>query len=160
VSSQSTSTTAVEAISTHTDQVGGKRTIPRAGLTAGLVTSLIQLSANQFRVIRLQLLARRSRDEAEAGSVDTPPVPKSDFDMSLRGSLENSTTTAPLEQQPQTLPGQMIRGLSTFLPVWKLSDEDYLALLLKKKGDVERRLTQIQEEELRIFEEDEKRRSS
>lgn len=100
-------------------------------------------------MIRLQLLARRS--ETTQQPVETP---KSDFDMSLRSSLEHSTTTAPLEQQPDTLPGKMIRGLSTFLPVWKLSDEDYLALLLKKKGDVERRLGEIEAEELRIFEAD------
>lgn len=143
------------------DCSGGKSTIPRAAFTAGLVTSLLQLSANQFRVIRLQLLARKSKDEAlqSAEAVDKTPIPKSDFDMSLRGSLENSTTTAPVDQQAQTLPGKMIRALSTFLPVWKLSDDEYLALLLKKKGEVERKLVKIQEEELRIFEEDEKRRS-
>jgi hypothetical protein len=129
--------------------IGGKATIPRAGLTAGIVTSLLQLSANQFRVIRLQFLAKKSKTADTAAPATTP---KSDFDMSLRSSLEHSTTTAPLEQQPDTLPGQMIRGLSTFLPVWKLSDEDYLALLLKKKGDVERRLKEIEGEEMRIFE--------
>jgi len=48
----------------------------------------------------------------------------------------------------------MIRGLSTFLPVWKLEDEEYLALLLKKKGDVAKRLKEIEAEELRIFEAD------
>jgi hypothetical protein len=77
--------------------------------------------------------------------------------MSLRSSLEHSTVTAPLAQQPDTLPGKMIRGLSTFLPVWKLSDEEYLALLQKKKGDVEKRLKEIEVEEMRIFEADQAR---
>ena len=101
-------------------------------------------------MIRLQLLRRRSETES---SLEVE-APKSDFDMSLLSSLEHSTTTAPLDQQPDTLPGKMIRGLSTFLPVWKLEDEEYLALLLKKKGDVERRLKEIEAEELRIFEAD------
>lgn len=45
----------------------------------------------------------------------------------------------------------MIRGLSTFLPVRKLSDDDYLALLNKKKDEVDRRLKEIEQEEWRIF---------
>jgi hypothetical protein len=134
-------------------------------LTAGLVTSLLQLSANQFRVIRLQILAKRSEAQSQADLETTPfPIPNTDgtktkpeFDMSLRGSLENPTTTAPLAQQPDTLPGQMIRGLSSFLPVRKLSDEDYLALMLRKKEDVERRLREIEQEEMRIFEADARR---
>lgn len=135
-------------------QTGGKQTIPRAGLTAAIVTSLLQLSVNQVRVVRLQLLARRAPDEAAEVSTrsktttNDAPTP---FDNSLRSSLDNPTTQPPLEEAPGTLPGQMIRGLSTFLPVRKLIDDDYLALLNKKKNEVDRRLKEIEQEEWRIF---------
>lgn len=141
-----------------TDATGGRGTIPRAGLTAGVVTALLQLTVNQFRIVRLQLLARRSQPAAESDTPSTVlPLPsslstQSGFDVGLRASLENPGVLPPTPaEESQTLPGKMIRGLSTFLPVRKLSDEDYLALLVKKRNEVDRRLKEIEEEEWRIF---------
>lgn len=133
---------------------GGRGTIPRAGFTAGIVTSLLQLTVNQFRVVRLHLLARHSADEpTPTPTLSTDSQSDSKFDISLRSSLENPTLTAPTpEEESKTLPGRMIRGLATVLPVRKVSDDDYLALLIKKRNEVERRLKEIEQEEWRIYE--------
>lgn len=129
-------------------------------MTAGAVTALLQLTVNQFRIVRLQLLARRNQatNDTEATLASALPEvsssnrPESTFDVGLRASLENPGILPPTPaEESQTLPGKLIRGLSTFLPVRKLSDEDYLALLVKKRNEVDKRLKEIEDEEWRIF---------
>ena len=42
--------------------------------------------------------------------------------------------------------------MSTFLPIQKLSDEDYLQALQKRRNQVDTRLRDIEREEVRIYE--------
>lgn len=76
----------------------------------------------------------------------------------LRQSLENPTTKLTTEQEPTSLPGRLLRGMSTILPVQRLTDDEYLALLQRKRADVDKRLGEIANEEIRIFDWEEKRR--
>ncbi|KAL7423256.1 hypothetical protein Q5752_002556 [Cryptotrichosporon argae] len=48
----------------------GRHTALRAGLTASLIATLVQLSVNQVRIVRLQLLASRAQAGAGAGAND------------------------------------------------------------------------------------------
>jgi hypothetical protein len=46
----------------------------------------------------------------------------------------------------------MMSGLSRFLPVRKLSDDEYMATLEKRQGEIDKRLKEIEVEELRFYE--------
>ena len=61
-------------------------------------------------------------------------------------------STGAVAQVPQKIMG----ALSAFLPVKKLSDEEYLAVLERKRREVDERLEEIQKEELKIFESSQK----
>ncbi|KAK4684708.1 hypothetical protein P7C73_g5463, partial [Tremellales sp. Uapishka_1] len=128
----------------------GRQTIPRAFLTSSLLASLLQFSMNQLRVIRLELLASRN----------PPPVPldppRSTPDLTtakaMVTSMERPQKTIPTTAEAQvSLPGRIMNALSHFLPVNKLSDQEYLEVLEKNKAKVARKLQQIEEEELAIF---------
>ena len=51
----------------------------------------------------------------------------------------------------KSLPGRILGTLSTFLPIQKLSDEEYLSALMKKRAEVDKRLAEIESEEKRIY---------
>jgi hypothetical protein len=59
--------------------------------------------------------------------------------------------TRPIENPENSLPVRIMGFMSAFLPVRKLSDEEYLAALEKKRAGVNSRLCEIAEEEERIF---------
>ncbi|WVF69242.1 hypothetical protein IAT40_004018 [Kwoniella sp. CBS 6097] len=50
-----------------------------------------------------------------------------------------------------SFPERMMTSLSKFLPVRKLSDDEYIATLEKKRADVDKRLREIDEEEKRMY---------
>ena len=152
-----------------------------AGITAGLVAGLMQYSVNEVRVVRLQLLARGSRAaEADGGAaagtsgMDAAAVNQAAPDLPTGSTTAIAQTTAarpangqyapaqPTKQafdQPlqhdtstQTLPARMMSGLSRFLPVRKLSDDEYMATLEKRRGEIDKRLGEIEKEEMRFYE--------
>jgi hypothetical protein len=45
-----------------------------------------------------------------------------------------------------------MRGMSRFLPVRQLSDEEYMATLEKRRREIDGRLRDIEAEEVRLFE--------
>ena len=63
-------------------------------------------------------------------------------------SFENSAKT---RSDPGSLPSKIMNAMSSFTPVRKLSDEEYLEVLLEKRDEVARRLIEIEDEELRLF---------
>ena len=91
---------------------------------------------------------------------DTATPPTSAPTPTLRQSFENPTTQLTIEQQTTSLPGRLLRGMSTILPVQRLSDDEYLELLERKRREVDKRLGEIEAEEMRIFEWEEKRRNA
>lgn len=136
----------------------GARTVLPATVTSSLIALTGQWIVNEVRIGRLRLLARRVGDMDETAGVisgngahrgapgsspsepDTPP--------SVAGSLEHPTAPT----TGNSLPGRIMQGMTRFLPVRKLSDDEYLATLEKKRADLDKRLSLIDEEELRLFE--------
>ncbi|WVQ96744.1 hypothetical protein IAU59_003851 [Kwoniella sp. CBS 9459] len=66
------------------------------------------------------------------------------------GSQGGSTPTHTTPLSP-SFPERMMTSLSKFLPVRKLSDDEYLATLEKKRADVDKRLGEIEDEERRMY---------
>lgn len=131
--------------------VRGVRTVIPAAITTGLIALTGQFIVNSVRIGRLRLLARR------VGDMDgTAPSPAAiihgdegkEGKVSTIDALDNPTapTTA------TSLPGKIMKGLSHALPIRQLSDEEYLSTLEKKRRDLDKRLAQIEEEGLILYE--------
>ena len=138
------------------------RTVIPAGITAGAVAGLIQYAVNEVRVVRLQLLARGSRVEGAKEVRSESPVPSdSPVGRAVTGEKAGGpalpTKTAfeePMrhDTSANTLPARMMSGLSSFLPVRKLSDDEYASTLEKRRGEIDKRLKEIAVEEMRFYE--------
>jgi len=133
-----------------------------------MVTSLLQLGVNQLRVTRLRVLARNTSNPttlpvdfpSQTQSAQPPtPTPSNTFSPSLRDSLENPAKKPSTQaEESRSLPARIMAGVTAVLPVRKLSDEEYLAALEKKRAEVDKRLEEIEDEERRIFESESRRR--
>ncbi|ADV21777.1 hypothetical protein I305_01820 [Cryptococcus gattii E566] len=125
----------------------GRATFGKAAFTSALITSALQLSANQLRVMRLNYLAK---NQTGISSLDTvapsEQVPTATFDA-LKSSIPSPEPTS-----PPSLPERMMSSLIKVLPVRKLTNEEYLATLEKKRAEVDKRLKEIAEEEMRMYE--------
>ncbi|OWZ46740.1 hypothetical protein C356_02930 [Cryptococcus neoformans c45] len=124
----------------------GRATFGRAAFTSALITSALQASANQLRVMRLSYLAK---NQAKMSSLDTAP---SEHEPTATFDALKSSTPAPEPTSPPSLPERMMSSFTKILPVRKLSNEEYLATLEKKRADVDKRLKEIAEEEMRMYE--------
>jgi hypothetical protein len=93
-------------------------------------------------------------------SESQPPSSDPSVGPTLRESFENPLTRPTREQEAKSLPGKLLRGISTILPVQRLTDDEYLALMERKRREVDKRLREIDAEEIRIFEWEQKRRAA
>ncbi|EIW73666.1 hypothetical protein TREMEDRAFT_59839 [Tremella mesenterica DSM 1558] len=74
-------------------------------------------------------------------------------DPKLPGRTMRESMADPLaKDKSDTLPTKILSSLSSFLPIRQLSNEAYLETLQRKRSEVDKRLKEIEEEELRIFE--------
>lgn len=125
----------------------GVKTIVPAGVTSALIALGGQFMVNEVRIGRLRLLARRVGDMDETA----PKAPAGQEEkgmISTIEAMENPTAATTTE----SLPGKIMAGLSHFLPVRKLSDDEYLATLEKKRAELDKRLKAIEEEEVKLYE--------
>ncbi|WWC62479.1 uncharacterized protein I303_105075 [Kwoniella dejecticola CBS 10117] len=166
----------------------GKSTFVKAGITSSLIATLLQLSINQSRVLRLKTLAKQSSSgipisSSISSSNQTPSTASSPSSISNAktnsnpsdSSLSSSTTVQPGDTQSQitksfedplkppeemiaksnmekpSFPETMMNSLTKFLPVRKLTNEEYIQTLEKKRADVDKRLKEIDEEEKRMY---------
>ncbi|WVR06280.1 hypothetical protein IAU60_003310 [Kwoniella sp. DSM 27419] len=143
----------------------GRATFGRAAFTSALIASVLQLSANQLRVFRLKALAKRAPDDPPStstlsGGIPTPDdlqyaqiTPTPSTDSSILQSFEDPLKTSnPLTNaSPPSLPERMMGSLSKVLPVRKLTNNEYLETLEKKRAEVDRRLKEIDDEEKRMY---------
>jgi hypothetical protein len=131
---------------------GGPRSMLRAGLTCALIASSLQLLVNQTRVLRLDLLARQDGRPLTTPNDSGRPEEKSTSEQ-VRDSLRNPSRNPEGDKLgDKSLPGRILTTLSTFLPIQKLSDQEYLEALQRKRGEVDTRLAEIEREEGRIYE--------
>lgn len=97
--------------------------------------------------MRLSYLAR---NQTRMSSLDiaspSEQEPTATFDA-LKSSMPSLEPTS-----PPSLPERMMSNLAKVLPVRKLSNEEYLATLEKKRAEVDKRLEEIAEEEIRMYE--------
>jgi hypothetical protein len=66
-------------------------------------------------------------------------------------SFEDPAKPAGERRGDAPITGRLMGVLSHVLPVRRLSDEDYLASLEKKRGEVDRRIAEIDEEQLAMW---------
>nr|XP_019045730.1 hypothetical protein I302_06121 [Kwoniella bestiolae CBS 10118]OCF24660.1 hypothetical protein I302_06121 [Kwoniella bestiolae CBS 10118] len=142
----------------------GRATFLKAGITSSLIASILQISINQARVIRLKTLAKQSTPSLpQSASMDDPSattiLPGKDdqvhsqisqsFEQPLKPPLP--TTIQEAESQKPTFPEKMMNSLTKFLPVRKLTNEEYVETLEKKRMEVDKRLREIDDEEKRMY---------
>ncbi|WVO19168.1 uncharacterized protein IAS62_000446 [Cryptococcus decagattii] len=125
----------------------GRATFGKAAFTSALITSALQLSANQLRVIRLNYLAK---NQTRISSLDT--VAPSEQEPTAAFDALKSSIPSPEPTSPPSLSERIMSSLTKVLPVRKLSNEEYLATLEKKRAEVDKRLKEIAEEEMRMYE--------
>ncbi|WWC70683.1 uncharacterized protein I206_104634 [Kwoniella pini CBS 10737] len=144
----------------------GKATFLKAGITSSLITSIIQLSINQIRIIRLKTLAKqsiqlenkdkdknsiifsKSHKEYNSSFNESQSQIIKSFEDNLRPSDEEITKS---NIEKPSFPEKMMNSLTKFLPVRKLTNEEYIQTLEKKKDDINKRLKEIDEEEKRMY---------
>lgn len=117
-----------------------------AAFTAGLITTALQFGANEARVIRLKLLARRQ------AQLD-PSAQYSQGGTVADGHLVDAADPAAAPSTPAKKPLQerIMRGLSAITPIHKITDEEYLTSLQNQQAEVERKLKMILREEEWLF---------
>ena len=136
-----------QEISTGLRYQGRSWRMARAGLTCALITSSLQMIANQSRIIRLNLLAKREANPREQVETEEKSTSEQMLDA-LRTPMRDAGGENLGEK---SLPGRILGTLSTFLPIQKLSDEEYLSALMRKRAEVDKRLAEIENEEKRIY---------
>ncbi|GMK58246.1 hypothetical protein CspeluHIS016_0502780 [Cutaneotrichosporon spelunceum] len=125
----------------------GPRTLIPAAFTAALLATAGQGLVNQTRVWRLELLARRAREAQPTQVPTSAPEPTVD----VMESFEAPAKPDGQRRGDAPLTSRMMGVLSHILPVKKLSDEEYLTGLEKKRDDVNRRIAEIDAEQLAMW---------
>jgi hypothetical protein len=113
---------------------GGKKTFPAAFVTSALITTSIQYAINNVRVTRLKMLA--ARQETPIASSSTPPPAVSNPSPALGNEEEKSKL--PLTTRLSNL-------LHSLSPIRKITDEEYLDILLKQRSELSNDLTAWEE---------------
>ncbi|OCF42023.1 hypothetical protein I317_04109 [Kwoniella heveanensis CBS 569] len=91
------------------------------------------------------------------GDTHTPTIFQSFEDpLKAHDPLHNPSPNSTAQQTHSasaspSFPERMMTSLSKFLPVRKLSDDEYIATLEKKRADVDKRLKEIDDEEKRMY---------
>ncbi|WWC88753.1 uncharacterized protein L201_003666 [Kwoniella dendrophila CBS 6074] len=158
----------------------GRATFVKAGITSSLIASILQLSVNQARVIRLKTLAKQTlsldsqsqledvstqpmqstqTSSSNSSPLDDPIEPKSDMQSQITQSFESPIKSSNYDQnilqntlnEKPSFPEKMMNSLTKILPVRKLSNDEYIQTLEKKKQDIEKRLKEIDDEEERMY---------
>nr|ODO01048.1 hypothetical protein L204_01773 [Cryptococcus depauperatus CBS 7855] len=124
----------------------GRATFVKAAFTSALITTALQFSVNQFRAWRLNYLADRPvASPLQESSPQVSAYPSSSFEA-LKSDLPAS------QNLPPALPERIMLNLSKFFPVRKLSNQEYLQTLEKKRTNINKRLREIEDEERRMYE--------
>ncbi|CAK9783476.1 hypothetical protein CC85DRAFT_329651 [Cutaneotrichosporon oleaginosum] len=121
----------------------GPRTLLPAAFTTALLATVGQGLVNQTRVWRLEVLAKRVREGAEARADERP--------VDVMVAFEEPAKPAGERRGDAPITGRVMSVLSHILPVKRLSDEDYLASLEKKRAEVDRRIAEIDSEQLAMW---------
>ncbi|KAL1412951.1 hypothetical protein Q8F55_000700 [Vanrija albida] len=133
--------------------IRGPRTLVPAAFTAGLIATLLQFSVNSVRVARLEILAKRLEEGKVPVVVAEPAEPaEPTIASSVPPAFDNPLKEEGAQRGDAPITSRILGTLSGFLPVRKLTDDDYLATLERKRADVDKRLAEIDAEQLTMFE--------
>ena len=125
--------------------LGGPRVIVKAAFTASLLTASLQYGVNSIRVARLRYLANFPSEATD----DTSPSTPSTGEQMLH-SMQNPQETLAVPPET-TLSGRILNGMTSFLPIKKIENNEYWDLLQKQRASLEKRLREIEKEEARLY---------
>jgi len=131
---------------------GGPRTALPAAITSALIATLGQLAVNEVRAQRLEMLARKAKaaqstqPASELAADELPDLP------SVSDALSDTAKPAGAKRGDSPLTQRMLEKLTAGLPIKKITDEEYLATMEKRKRDIAKRLKEIDREQLALFE--------
>jgi hypothetical protein len=121
----------------------------KSSLTTSAIATILQLSVNSLRVARLRYLANAP---LATPAVMSDPSAEPDTSTQIIQSLQHPRKDPDKLAGEKSLQARVLNTLGTFLPVRKLTDEEYLATLEKRRFQIGARLKEIEREEIRIFE--------
>lgn len=124
--------------------VGGPRTLFPAAFTASLIAAGVQVAVNQARVTRLEMLAKRDSQEVVAAE----PMPQ----LLVREAFEDTKKPEGAKRGDAAISTRILGVLTNILPIRRLDNDEYLGMLERKRKEVDRRLAEIDKEQLDLFE--------
>ena len=128
------------------------RSVLRAGLTCAVITSSLQLVVNQTRITRVRYLARKEGSTSPPKPVDPSEAVEASTTAQIRTALENPVKGPDGEVLGEkSLPARIMSTMSTFLPIRKISDEEYLSALERRRQAMDERIAEIESEEGRMY---------
>lgn len=143
--------------------IGGIVGIPAGAITATLMCTLIQLVVNEASIFRVRYVSRRLQPPAEATivpSTSSSSSPENILSSPPSGSIpRNPTPSLPHESSPtHSAPPSESSSLSErilgLIGVKKMSDEEYLERLRKRRDGYLERIEEIERQEQQRREED------
>jgi len=119
---------------------GGKRTFPKAFITSGLIVAAGQYFTNNLKAGRLELLASRRRQAAEekaAVPISSSSVPSIPTNLETTDNATNPPSGTEDTPGFATTSERLVGFFKSLSPVRKISDQEYLDILLRQRKEME-----------------------
>lgn len=143
--------------------IGGVVGIPAGAITATLMCTLIQLVVNEARIFRVRYVSRRMQPPAQATivpSTSSSSSPENILSSPPSGSIPRNPTpslpheSSPTHPAPPSDSSSLSERILGLIGVKKMSDEEYLERLKKRRDGYLERIEEIEKQERQRREED------
>lgn len=143
--------------------IGGVVGIPAGAITATLMCTLIQLVVNEASIFRVRYVSRRLQPPAEATIVPSTSSSSSSENILSSppsGSIPRNPTpslpheSSPTHPAPPSESSSLSERILGLIGVNKMSDEEYLERLKKRRDGYLERIDEIERQERQRREED------
>lgn len=159
----------MSVVSGVTLTAGGPRTVLPAAATCALLATGGQFAVNEVKVARLKYLARKEGVDLQAQGQEPKLTPAGstqdvwDRPLDLAQSMQAPTKTP--EQQKQrmgdsALSSRILEYMAYVIPIKKISDDEYMEQLLKKRDVVNSKISNIELEQYQMFEREQQARAA
>lgn len=139
-----------------------------AAMTCALLATGGQLAVNEVRVARLKYLAHKEGVELQSQGQEEKLTPAGstqdvwDRPLDLTQSMQQPTKTEEEKTKrmgDSALSSRILEYMAYIIPIKKISDEEYMEQLLKKRDVVNSKITNIELEQYEMFEREQQARA-
>lgn len=138
-------------------------------MTCALLATGGQLAVNEVRVMRLKYLAHKEGVELQSRGQEEKLTPAGstqdvwDRPLELTASMQSPTKTEEEQKKrmgDSALSSRILEYMAYVIPVKKISDEEYLEQLMKKREVVNHKISTIELEQYELYERDQQARAA